>query len=86
MERFFRGDGLRRCWMRQLLRDPTTASRRLPVVLRVDQEGRIREVQVRDPRAPALAACIAATSAALAPVGPGEVFEAEGTLTLERGQ
>ncbi len=86
MERFFRGDGIRRCWMRQLLRDPTTATRRLPVVLRVDQEGRIREVRVRDPWAPALASCIAATSATLAPVGPGEVFEAEGTITLERGQ
>lgn len=86
MERFFRGDGIRRCWMRQLLRDPTTATRRLPVVLRVDGEGRIREVRVRDPWAPALAACIAATSATLAPVGPGEVFEAEGTITLERGQ
>jgi hypothetical protein len=86
LERFFRGDGIRRCWMRQLLRDPTTTSRRLPVVLRVDQEGRIREVRVRDPGAPALAACVAATSAVLAPVGPGEVFEAEGTLTFERGQ
>jgi hypothetical protein len=86
MERFFRGDGIRRCWMRQLLRDPTTTTRRLPVVLRVDSEGRIRDVRVRDPMAPTLAACIAATSATLAPVGPGEVFEAEGTLTLERGQ
>ena len=67
MERFFRGDGIRRCWMRQLLRDPSTATRRLPVVLRVDGDGRIREVSVRDPWAPALASCIAATSATLAP-------------------
>ncbi len=86
VERFLRGDGIRRCWARQLYRDPATASRRLTVGLAVDGEGRITAVRVRDVSAPALASCIAASSAMVAPVGPGEAFEAEGTLTLERGE
>lgn len=86
MERFFRGDGVRRCWTRQLLRDPTSPSRRLTVRFQVDVEGRIAAVQVRDPAAPALAACIAATSVSVIPVGPGDAIVAEGTLTFERGE
>jgi hypothetical protein len=86
MSTFLRNDAIRRCWMRQLYRDPTTTSRRLDVGLSVDHTGRIVHVDVRDPMAPSLAQCIAATGSLLAPVGPGEAFSAQGTLTLERGE
>jgi hypothetical protein len=86
LERVLRGEGVRRCWARQLYRDPTTNARRLTVGLAVDHEGRVAQVRVRDAAAPALASCIASVGAIVAPVGPGEPFEVEGSLTFERGE
>ncbi len=86
LERVLRGDGVRRCWARQLYRDPTSNARRLSVSLAVDHEGRIAQVRVRDTSAPMLASCIASLGAVATPVGPGEPFEVEGSLTLERGE
>jgi hypothetical protein len=86
LERFLRNDSIRSCWTRQLYRDPTTASRRLAVALSIDATGRITAVRVRDAMAPALASCIMASGGRVAPVGPGEAFEADGALTLERGE
>lgn len=86
LERVLRGEGVRRCWARQLYRDPTTNARRLTVGLAVDHEGRVAQVRVRDSTAPALASCIASVGAIVAPVGPGEPFEVEGSLTFERGE
>lgn len=86
LERFLRNDSIRSCWTRQLYRDPTTPSRRLAVALTIDATGRIATVRVRDALAPALASCIMASGARVAPVGPGEAFEADGALTLERGE
>lgn len=86
LERVLRGDGVRRCWARQLYRDPSSNSRRLNVVLSVDHEGRIAQVRVRDVSAPMLASCIASLGAIATPVGPGDAFEAEGSLTFDRGE
>lgn len=85
LERVLRGDGVRRCWARQLFRDPTSTARRLTVGLAVDREGRIAQVRVRDTSAPSLASCIASAGAMATPVGPGDPFEVEGSLTFERG-
>lgn len=86
LERVLRADGVRRCWTRQLYRDPTTPSRRLSVGLTVDGEGRVVAVRVRDPQAPMLASCIATMGTAVPAVGPGEPFEAEASLTFERNE
>lgn len=86
LERVLRGDGVRRCWARQLYRDPTSTGRRLVVGLAVDRDGRIAQVRVRDTSAPALASCIASVGALATPVGPGDPFEVEGSLTFERGE
>lgn len=86
LERVLRGDGVRRCWARQLYRDPTSTARRLTVGLAVDRDGRIAQVRVRDTSAPSLASCIASVGAMATPVGPGDPFEVEGSLTFERGE
>ncbi len=86
LQRVLRAEGVRRCWTRQLYRDPTTPSRRLSVGLSVDGEGRVVQVRVRDPQAPMLASCIATMGTAVPAVGPGEPFEAEASLTFERNE
>jgi hypothetical protein len=84
--RLLRHEGVRRCWARQLYRDPSTASRRLRVVIRVDRDGNVTQVNVNDAMVPTLASCIASLGYSVASVGAGEAFEAEATLTLERGE
>jgi hypothetical protein len=84
--RLLRHAGVRRCWARQLYRDPSTTSRRLRVVIRVDREGRVTHVNVNDSMVPTLASCISMLGYSVASVGAGEAFEAEATLTLERGE
>lgn len=86
LDAFSHASTVRRCWARQLDRDPTTPTRVLSVTLSVDATGRTRSVDVRDPRAPALAACIAGAAAILPDVGPGAAFEAVTTVTLEPGR
>ena len=86
LEAFAHAPIVRRCWARQLDRDPTTPTRVLRVTLSVDVSGRTRGVSVRDPRAPELATCISGAAAILPDVGPGAAFEAVTTLTLEPGR
>lgn len=86
LDAFARGGHVQRCWTRQLMRDPTSASRTLHARLVVSADGRVVTVDVRDPMAPSLAACIATGAITIPTVGPGEAFTADTTISLERGE
>lgn len=86
LDAFSRVGAVRRCWQRQLLRDPTTRSRVLQVALHVDDVGAVREARVHDPSAPDLARCISSSALSLGSVGAGAPFVAETTVVLERGE
>ncbi len=86
LDAFARSGHIRRCWMQQLQRDPQTAARTLRVTLDVGETGRPRAIAVSDPQAPALARCLIAGGWSLPAVGPGEAFQAEGTLHLDRAE
>jgi hypothetical protein len=85
LDAFSRGAQLRRCWDRAVLDHPTITDRSLAVTLHVDAGGRTVRVDVRDPQAPDLAQCLVRAGLWLPWVGPGDAFQANTTVTFNRG-